>query len=136
MNSRTAERSNYRTFFSIVALCAAVALLVLGGGAARGASRGDPKVGKDQYENLCAVCHGPTGKGDGQALRGIPVRPKSFADPVALRDVTDQALFEAIQKGGAGTGKSPLMPPFGDQLKEGQIRDLVAYLRSLAPPAR
>ena len=136
MNRRTAERSNSRTLFSIVATGAAAALLVVLGGAARGASGGDPKAGKEQYEKLCAVCHGASGRGDGPALRGMPVHPKSFADPAAFRDVTDQALLESIQKGGAASGKSPLMPPFGDQLKEGQIRDLVAYLRALAPPAR
>ncbi len=136
MHSRTAERSNCRTLLSIVAAGVAVALPMLVGGAARGASGGDPKAGKEQYEKLCAVCHGASGRGDGPALRGMPVHPKSFADPAGFRDVTDQALFEAIQKGGAAIGKSPLMPPFGDQLKEGQIRDLVAYLRSLAPPAR
>ena len=103
---------------------------------ARGASGGDVKAGEEQYEKLCAVCHGPTGKGDGQGLRGIPVHPKSFSDAAALRNVTDQALFDTIQKGGAATGKSPIMPPFGDQIKEGQIRDLVAYIRSLAAPAR
>ncbi len=136
MKSRTVERSNGRTLWGVLAACTAMAILAAGGAPARGAARGDPKAGKEQYEKLCAVCHGPTGKGDGQALRGVPVRPKSFADPTALRGVTDQALFNTIQKGGAGTDKSPLMPPFGDQLKEGQIRDLVAYIRSLAPPAR
>ncbi len=146
MNSRTAGRlsgaghtgavANCRTLLSLVAMGVAVALPMLVEGAARGASGGDPKAGKEPYEKLCAVCHGASGRGDGPALRGMPVRPKSFADPAAFRDVTDQALFEAIQKGGAATGKSPIMPPFGDQLKEGQIRDLLAYLRSLAPPAR
>ncbi len=134
MNGRTVERSSGRTLLGILAV--AVALPVLVEGAARGASGGDPKAGKEQYERLCAVCHGAGGRGDGPALRGMPVHPKSFADAAAFRDVTDQALFEAIQKGGAAIGKSPLMPPFGDQLKEGQIRDLVAYLRSLPPPAR
>jgi mono/diheme cytochrome c family protein len=136
MNSRTVERSNGRTLFALVTVLAAAALLGVWRAPARGASQGDPKAGKEQYEKLCAVCHGPTGKGDGQGLRGMPVHPKSFSDAAALRNVTDQALFDTIQKGGAATGKSPMMPPFGGQLKEGQVRDLVAYLRSLAAPAR
>lgn len=134
MNARTPEHPNGRTLLSVVAV--AVALLGFWEAPVRGAARGDPKAGKEQYETLCAVCHGPAGKGDGQALRGVPVRPKSFADPAAMRAVTDQALVATIQRGGAATGKSPLMPPFGAQLKEGQILDLVAYIRSLAPSAR
>ncbi|HYB71926.1 MAG TPA: cytochrome c [Candidatus Sulfotelmatobacter sp.] len=133
MNGRTVEQSYGRTLLVVVAV---LAVLAVWRAPARGASRGDPKAGKEPYEKFCAVCHGPTGKGDGQGLRGLPVHPKSFSDAAALRNVTDQALFDTIQKGGAATGKSPIMPPFGDQIKEAQIRDLVAYLRSLAAPAR
>lgn len=133
MSGRTFEQSCGRTLLAVVAV---LALLAVWHAPAPGASRGDPKAGKVQYERLCAVCHGSTGKGDGQGLRGMPVHPKSFSDAAAFRNVTDQALFDAIRKGGAATGKSPMMPPFGDQLKEGQIRDVVAYLRSLAAPAR
>ena len=146
MSSRTVERhraapcggamANGRTLLGVLAVGVAVAVLGDWQGPVRGASPGDLRAGKDLYETLCAVCHGPTGRGDGPALRGVPVHPTSFADASALRNVSDQALFESIQKGGAATGKSPLMPPFGDQLKEGQIRDLVAYLRSLAAAAR
>ena len=136
MNTRTPEHSKSRTLLCLAASCVAVALLGLWEVPARGAAGGNPKVGKEQYDRLCSVCHGPTGKGDGQGLRGMPVHPKSFSDAAAFRNVTDQALFDAIQKGGAATGKSPMMPPFGTQLNEGQIRDLVAYLRTLAAPAR
>ena len=95
--------------------------------------QGNPAAGKEIYGRLCSVCHGPEGKGDGQAMRGMPVRAKSFADPAAMRGLTDQHLFEAIKKGGAGVQKSPMMPSFGDQLKDPQMWDLVAYIRSLAP---
>jgi mono/diheme cytochrome c family protein len=117
-----------------------LSLLALGGVVADGATKTDarpgaqanPAAGKAVYERLCSVCHGPDGKGDGQAMRGMPVRAKSFADPAAMRGLADQGLFDAIKKGGAGVGKSPMMPPFGDQLKDPQIWDLVAYIRSLA----
>jgi mono/diheme cytochrome c family protein len=114
----------------------AAALLAASGPPTPAASKADPRAGKEQYDRLCAVCHGGEGKGDGQALRGLPVRPKSFAEPATFRAVPDQALFETIKKGGAALKKSPMMPPFGDQLKDAQIWDLVAYIKSLAPPAR
>jgi mono/diheme cytochrome c family protein len=127
----------------VLAAGAALALLAQVATPARAASKGEarkaeskanPRAGREIYEKLCGVCHGPEGRGNGQALRGMPVKPKDFADAAAMRELTDQYLFDAIQKGGVGVKKSPMMPPFGDQLKEPQIWDLVAYIRSLAPP--
>ena len=42
----------------------------------------------------------------------------------------DQYLFNLIQKGGAAVGKSPFMTPA--KLKDGEIQDVIAYIRSLA----
>jgi len=49
-----------------------------------------------------------------------------------MAGLKDDYLFNLIQKGGAAVGKSPLIPPFGSQLKDGDIRDVIAFLRSLA----
>ncbi len=124
-----------------VALGVLLGLLALERVAADGATKtdtrpggpGNPAAGREIYGRLCSVCHGPDGKGDGQAMRGMPVRARSFADPAAMGGLTDQYLFDAIKKGGAGVQRSPMMPPFGDQLKDPQVWDLVTYIRSLAP---
>ncbi len=35
--------------------------------------------GEQDYRNNCAICHGPTGKGDGQAVMVLPaLRPKDL----------------------------------------------------------
>jgi mono/diheme cytochrome c family protein len=44
----------------------------------------------------------------------------------------DQQIFDTIKKGGQAMGKSPLMPAWGGQLSDEQIRDLVAYIRTLS----
>ena len=49
-----------------------------------------------------------------------------------MAGLKDQYLFDLIQKGGAAVGKSPLIPPFGSKMKDGEIRDLIAYLKTLA----
>jgi cytochrome c oxidase cbb3-type subunit III len=125
-----------RRWSALLAAGALAAVLALGAAPAPAASKAEAKPGKDRFDKLCAVCHGEAGRGDGQALRGVPVRPRNFADPAAMRGVTDQALFDAIKKGGPAVGKSPLMPSFGDQVKDADIGELVAYIRSLAPPRR
>jgi len=61
------------------------------------------------YKAKCATCHGADGKGDTPAGRSSKVR--CFAD---------------IEE---GKGK---MPGYGKSLKPDEIKDMVAYIRSLA----
>lgn len=111
------------------ALCLVVAVSQLPG-IAWGA--GDAAKGKAKYQEVCAACHGATGMGDGPAAAGLPVKPRNHTDAAYMGKLKDQQIFDTIKKGGQAMGKSPLMPPWGGQLSDAQIRDLVAYIRSLA----
>ncbi len=95
------------------------------------ASAGDPGKGKDIYAKSCAACHGPEGKGDGAAASAMNPKPTNLADKASMSKLDDAAMTKVIAKGGAATGKSPLMPAFG-QLKDQEVKDIVAYIRSLA----
>lgn len=95
------------------------------------ASAGDPGKGKEIYAKSCSSCHGPEGKGDGAAAAAINPKPTNLADKATVSKLDDAALTNAIVKGGAATGKSPLMPGFS-QLKDQEVKDLVAYIRSVA----
>jgi cytochrome c6 len=70
------------------------------------------------YRAKCAVCHGADGKGGKMGT-------KDFASP-DIQGMTDAQLAEVITK-----GKAPKMPAFGDKLKDSDIKDLVAYIRTL-----
>ena len=96
------------------------------------AGKGDPKAGQAKYDLLCASCHGATGKGDGPAAASLNPRPRSLADAQYMKTLTDDHLFKAIKDGGPAVGQSPLMAPWGGQLKDPEIWDVVAYIRSLA----
>src|SRR5574341_1637465 len=111
------------------ALCAVVAVSQLPG-IAWGA--GDAVKGKAKYQELCAACHGASGKGDGPAAAGLPTKPRNHTDATYMGKLKDQQIFETIKKGGQGVGKSPIMPPWGGQLSDEQINDLVAYIRTLS----
>ncbi|HWT83366.1 MAG TPA: cytochrome c [Candidatus Methylomirabilis sp.] len=94
--------------------------------------------GQRIFEAHCAVCHGPSGRGDGPGAEVIRQKMTDFTDPVAMRRVNDRFLFEIIQKGGSQFGRSNAMPAWGMKLSDEQIRALVAYIRSLSsehPPA-
>ena len=51
-----------------------------------------------------------------------------------MNQLSDKFLMEIISKGGSAVGKSRMMPAWGGQFKENQIRDIVAYVRSIADP--
>ena len=95
----------------------------------------DKAEGKKFYVTYCSGCHGETGKGDGPAAASLPVKPANHNDGAAMNQLPDKLLFEVISKGGEAVGKSPFMPGWGNQLREKQIRDVIAYVRSLANPA-
>jgi len=94
-------------------------------------AQGDPAKGKDLYAKHCAGCHGLSGKGDGPAAAAISPKPTDFSNKGYMAGLKDQYLFDLVQKGGAAMGKSPLIIPFGKKLKDGEIRDVNAYVRSL-----
>jgi mono/diheme cytochrome c family protein len=96
--------------------------------------KGDPKAGKETYDLLCVSCHGTSGKGDGPTAAALPVKPQNRTDGKHMNSLTDKYLLDFIKGGGASVGKSPLMPPWGNQLKEQDIWNIVVYIRSLATP--
>lgn len=81
------------------------------------------------FSNLCAGCHGATGKGDGPAAASLSPKPKDFADCKVMAKIPDDRLFTAIKKGGPSVGLSPLMPTWGASLTDPQIHELVRYIR-------
>ena len=96
------------------------------------AVKGDPKAGKETYDLLCAACHGLSGKGDGPAAIALPVKPQNHTNGKYMKTLTDQNLFDFIKGGGQSVGKSPLMPAWAGKVKDRDIWNLVAYIRSLA----
>lgn len=96
------------------------------------ASGGNPIKGKNIFANSCSGCHGSGGKGDGAAAAALNPKPKDLTDKTYLSKLNDDYLYKVIAKGGAAVGKSALMPPFSGSLKDQDIRDVVAFIRTLA----
>ena len=90
--------------------------------------------GRKLYAAYCASCHGDKGKGDGIAAGSLPVKPKDHTDAATMNQLTDQFLAEVISKGGGAVGRSTFMPAWGGSLNEKQVRDIIAYMRTLAGP--
>jgi mono/diheme cytochrome c family protein len=94
------------------------------------------RLGKELFRHYCQTCHGETGAGDGFNAYNLEPRPKDLSDPVFQKQKSDAELADAVRRGGAGVGLSPLMPPWGHTLSARQIDELILYLRALAKQAR
>jgi len=100
--------------------------------AAAAQPRGDPANGRELYAEKCVLCHGHQG-------RGWDWTAKVEKPPIPVPDLTrliperdDRSLFAVVRDGGEAVGKTRFMPPFGFQLSDDDVWDIVAYLRSLA----
>jgi mono/diheme cytochrome c family protein len=92
--------------------------------------------GQGLYRAHCAVCHGPTGKGDGPGGRVIRQAMRDFSSAAAMQSVDDRTLAAIIAKGSSQFGRSNAMPAWGMKLSGAQIQALVAHIRSLSSARR
>jgi mono/diheme cytochrome c family protein len=104
-------------------------LLVTGSSWAQSAAEG-----KKIYASYCVTCHGEQGKGDGPAARALPIKAADHTNGAAMNQLSDKYLTDIITKGGPAVGKSAIMPAWGNRFNDKQIRDIVAFIRSIADP--
>ena len=83
------------------------------------------------FTELCSVCHGVGGKGDGPSAQGLEPKPADFTNCNAMAKDSDDVLFKIVKGGGQSAGRSTVMPAWGDSLSDRQIRELVKFIRSL-----
>lgn len=97
-------------------------------------AKGNAENGAKLYRNTCASCHGATGKGNGPAAIALEVKPGDHTNAKHMSTLTDKYLFDITKGGGAAVKKSPLMPAY-TMLKDQEIHDLVACMRTLSSVA-
>ena len=105
---------------------------LVGAGTVRGSNASRPATnnaaavarGKTLFQQKCSVCHYDTSdqKKIGPGLKGLSKRG-TFT--VNGNKITDDSLKTWIENG------DQLMPPFKDVLEPGQIKDVIAYVKTL-----
>lgn len=94
-----------------------------------------PDRGMRVFEAYCVGCHGLSGQGDGPMaaplLRDFGVRPTDLTSKNYMAKKTEQQLEAAVKGGGKAVHRTSYMPAWGATLKDGQVKDLVAYIREL-----
>lgn len=79
------------------------------------------------FLNYCVTCHGPNADGNGRAARLYKPPPANLR----RSDKNSEYMQLIVRGGGASMGRSPYMPPWGEELTDEQIADVVAYLQSI-----
>ena len=90
---------------------------------------GDAAKGKEVYNNTCASCHGPTGKGDGVAAAALDPKPRDLSNAEYVSGLSNEHLTKVISQGGASVGLTALMPAWEGVLQPEDITNVVEYIR-------
>ena len=94
---------------------------------ARGADLADIERGRSYYLQLCALCHGLSGQGNGEYSYRMVPKPTSLVDP-SVQIQTDDEINAVIRDGSSGTA----MQAWGNVLNSTQRKQVVDYIRYLA----
>lgn len=81
--------------------------------------------GKVIYQQMCVLCHGITGKGNGEAGLSLNPQPANFLAIKNIPNETDGQIFWKIT-----VGKAP-MSSYDELLSEDQRWKLVNYIREM-----
>lgn len=86
------------------------------------------------YLTHCAMCHGNGGAGDGDVAASFADHGTTVArlnDEARISALSREDLTRVIRDGGGHTGRSNLMPAWGDSLDDRQIADVVEFVKAL-----
>ena len=85
-------------------------------------------AGETTFLQNCAPCHGPTGNGDGPVMVEQNLSAPSLSDPERVAQGSPADWFRTTRDGRIEN----LMPPWGNQLTNAQIGDVVAWIWQLS----
>ena len=87
--------------------------------------------GGDLYRANCVACHGPKGRGDGDAGLDLVPSPALLNRMMDAQGRVDEYLLWSVSEGGKPFDTA--MPAFKDRLTEDQIWKIIVYMRAGFP---
>jgi mono/diheme cytochrome c family protein len=90
-------------------------------------AHGDPRFGKQWFDQVCSTCHGV--QGDGYLAGGSGT---AIGKPGFLSKVSDGYIRETIKVGRSNTRMLPFQGPAGlSNMTDQEIDDIITYMRTL-----
>lgn len=90
-------------------------------------AHGDPRLGELWFDQICSTCHGPKGNGYQAGGTGTAIGSIGF-----LNSASDGFIRETIKHGRSNTRMKAFQGPDAlADLSDGEIDDIITYLRSL-----
>src|SRR5216683_6839004 len=96
-------------------------------GSAAAQENGKASAGAALFKTKCVLCHGADGAGNtplGKQLQAANLRSKE------VQKLSDEELHKVVHDGQAN------MPPFGEQLTDDEISQVIQYVRTFATSAK
>ena len=93
-------------------------------------AQGDSVQGRALFLQRCATCHGEKADGQSKLAQLINPRPANLL----VSQLDSAARNRIVRNGGAAVGRSPVMPNWSLELTETELRNVIAYVASIAPP--
>lgn len=84
----------------------------------------------ENWENLCASCHGAEGKGD--TKQGKRLKLTDLTNPATLAEKSDEDIAKIIGEGVVVDGKQR-KKGYADQIAADELTELVKFVREMAP---
>jgi mono/diheme cytochrome c family protein len=89
---------------------------------------GNAEHGAALYKRYCRGCHGEDGRGGAHTF--MP-HIQNLTQKDYIEFIPDGFLFTVIAEGGVAVGKSGYMPAWRGTLSEQDIKDVIAFIRTL-----
>lgn len=86
------------------------------------------KLGRDVFAARCSLCHGKYGEGDGRMSKVVKNPPPAN---LTKSVVPVEYIGTIVDKGGQAVGRSPQMPPWGEQLNAKELSSVVKFVMTL-----
>lgn len=96
-------------------------------------TQADLEAGAATFQQICATCHGPEGRGDGPGAEALAMPPANFTDAAHARFYSDRGRLWIVRNGIPDTP----MVGWESTLGEEATYQVYAYVRTLAgePPS-
>ena len=133
MRRNLATRGAAAILVAIGALCAARSIAIPP--RATNALPAAVSRGERVFLQNCAMCHGDHGQGDGELAASIRqragVRVANLTDRVEIDRLGRSGIRRTVTLGGGHTGRSNLMPAWGERLTAREIDDVASFVLRL-----